>query len=84
MYLEVDSRAIPYKYLSLMRSKGAYWDTILELLELLRLESRSYFRFVELKEYSLGEKTGLQIETCIGNGLNYEEEPQGIGYGEYT
>ena len=32
LYLEVDVRAMPYRYLSLIRTKGAYWETILEVL----------------------------------------------------
>ena len=80
----MDVRAIPYRYLSLIRSKGAYWDTILELLNLVR-KSGKYYRLVELMHMRrhgdvIGE--GLRVETSIGNGVTLEEDPVGRGFGE--
>ena len=87
MYIEIDMKAVPYKYLSQIRAFGTYNDTIVELMEIVR-RSGKYFRMVEVKEFSRGKgstqqkMTGLQIETSLGNGVYFEQEPLGGGFGE--
>ena len=79
VYIEIDSRAVPYRYLSEIRSKGATYDLIKELLNEVRKTGR-YFRRIEKKVVKGFE--GLQIETCVNKAYRIEEDPIGIGFGE--
>ena len=80
MYVEMDQKAVPYKYLNHIRTKGCYGDTALELIKHVK-HTGKYFRSVELKEFG-DDKTGLEIDTCLGNGINFEQEPISLGFGE--
>lgn len=79
-YVEMDQTAVPYKYLNQIRVKGCFNDTFQELFKLVK-KSGKYFRHIELKEFG-DNKSGLQIETCLGNGICFEQEPISFGFGE--
>ena len=85
IYIEINQAAVPYKYLSKIRAGGVFNETIHELMQIIRKSGKVYFRQIELKESvsSSGLKhVGLQIETCLGNGVVFEQEPISSGYAE--
>lgn len=85
MYIEIDQTAVPYKYLSSIRAKGAFNDTISELMTFVRNSGKIYYRHIEMKESvqnGVIKPIGLQIETCLGNGIAFEQEPLSVGFAE--
>ena len=83
LYVEFDTKAVPYRFINMIRSQGAHYDTLLEVFTELRRSGR-YYRSVELFEYGGLEdkRKGLRIRACLGKGIEIDQDPVGESFGE--